>query len=122
MRFSFRDKNGASDYSLTEKKNRASALAPKAGDVEYASCLCVKNETKYLLIFFSDIGDTAGMETANRTIFPRVLNLCYSCRVHSSTNALFYFKEHIRIYIKIHISLLHVSVFDHHKGACTETG
>ena len=27
------------------------------------------------------------------------------CRVHSPTNALFYFKKHIKIYIKIHINI-----------------
>ena len=27
------------------------------------------------------------------------------CTVHSPTNALFYFKEHIKLYIKIHINI-----------------
>jgi len=27
------------------------------------------------------------------------------CRVHSPTNALFYFKKHIKIYMKIHINI-----------------
>ena len=31
-----------------------------------------------MLIFFSDLGNTDGMETAIRVIFPRVMNLCYS--------------------------------------------
>ena len=45
------------------------------------------------------------------------------CRVQSSTNALFYFKKRIKIYIKYtKISLLNISVFDHHQGACTEPG
>ena len=28
------------------------------------------------------------------------------CRVHSPTNTLFYFKKHIKIYIKIHINVV----------------
>ena len=42
------------------------------------------------------------------------------CRVHSPTNALFYFhfKKRLKFILKYkQISLLHVSVFDHHQGA-----
>ena len=43
--------------------------------------------------------------------------------VHSPTNALLYFKNTLKFTLKYtEISLLHVSVFDHHQGACTEPG
>jgi hypothetical protein len=43
--------------------------------------LCNKRNEIFFNIFFSDLGNTAGMETKIRTIFPRVLNLCYSFNV-----------------------------------------
>ena len=35
----------------------------------------------------------------------RVKTCSISCRVHSPTNALLYFKKHIKIYVKIHINI-----------------
>ena len=47
----------------------------------------------------------------------------FLCRVHSPTNARFYFKGTLKFTLKYtKISLLHVSVFDHHQRACTEPG
>ena len=42
--------------------------------------------------------------------------------VHSPTYALLLNLGKFKIYIKRQISLLHVSVFEHHQGACTEPG
>ena len=58
------------------------------------------------------------------------MRLFYSCtvhfdigRVHSPTNALFNLKNTLKFTLKYtHISLLHVSVFDHYQRACTEPG
>jgi len=45
------------------------------------------------------------------------------CRVHSPTKALFYFKKHINIYIKVHINIAPTCFgLDHQQGACTEPG
>jgi len=55
--------------------------------------------------------------------FEEQLDTSFVFRVHSPTNALFYFQKYIKIYIKTHTNIApNVSVFDHHQGACTEPG
>jgi hypothetical protein len=47
----FRDQNSAGVYSLTEKKTRYCAFAPRAGEVEYVPSLRITNETNIKNIF-----------------------------------------------------------------------